>query len=389
MNEAKKSSFLNMDRRDFLKTAAGGALAYCLAGIPGMAMAEGAASERSLKSFKITPAGVRSLPEPVRAAELSDMVRQAYNSIVNRVDTIRNETLREQVQGLIKDPLPSVGENYTTSGEVSALYRSLANAGFLDTAKVPEDKLVPPFTGKAPQQFYTAPGSGYHSHHAYPGGLATHVGTNMLITDGIINTYEAIYGYDPGHDAALAGQALHDIAKPWVFQWQPDGSSLTEYTIAGTGAHHIYSIAEVMYRSFPADVVVALACAHNHPGNAASEADVVGWLKAGAIIAGRNPVQYGVLEPSGEHIPTPHKQAGFIVHLGDHDWVLSVPASQQTEPWIENIAKTDYGISDQRTLNYFRNYVGAQLSFMKLYHLGAEINGPQQIRTLIGQVVTL
>lgn len=56
---------------------------------------------------------------------------------------------------------------------------------------------------------------------------------------------------------ALAGQLLHDIMKTSVFQWQPGGASLKEYTIAGQGAHHVLSIAESMYRSLPVEEVVA------------------------------------------------------------------------------------------------------------------------------------
>ncbi|WP_337517955.1 hypothetical protein [Megasphaera sp.] len=56
---------------------------------------------------------------------------------------------------------------------------------------------------------------------------------------------------------ALAGQLLHDIMKTFVFQWQPRGASLNEYTSAGQGAHQVLSIAESMYRSLPAEEVVA------------------------------------------------------------------------------------------------------------------------------------
>lgn len=65
----------------------------------------------------------------------------------------------------------------------------------------------------------------------------------------VIHTYEDVFCYDVHTDIALAGRLLHDIMKPFVFQWQPDGSSLKEYTIAGQGAHHVISIAESMYHS--------------------------------------------------------------------------------------------------------------------------------------------
>ena len=73
----------------------------------------------------------------------------------------------------------------------------------------------------------------------------------------VIHTYEDVFCYDVHTDMALAGQLLHDIMKTSVFQWQPGGASLKEYTIAGQGAHHVLSIAESMYRSLPAEEVVA------------------------------------------------------------------------------------------------------------------------------------
>lgn len=102
----------------------------------------------------------------------------------------------------------------------------------------------------------TAPGSGYMSHHPYPGGLATHVSSNLHITAGICRTYKDVFGCHVDYDTAMAGQALHDIEKPFVFQWQKDGSSRKEYTLAGQGAHHVLSIAESMYRGIPSEVVV-------------------------------------------------------------------------------------------------------------------------------------
>lgn len=56
------------------------------------------------------------------------------------------------------------------------------------------------------------------------------------------------------------------------------------------------------------------------------------WLKAAAIVAQKDPVAYGVLNKMGNGLPSPHHQEGYIVHLGDHDWVLSSPAGQKTSP---------------------------------------------------------
>lgn len=391
----EETNAFNLNRRNFLKTSAAIAVGYCVSALPFGASAATKNSTESkslpdINNFTLKTTSVKNLPLPHQAAEDSAMVKASYAGILASVEKIKTVYLRDQVRKLIKDPLPTVAENYTTSSSVRNLYATLAARGYIKTDELPENKLIPPYEGRAPQPFHTAPGSGYHSHHAYPGGLATHVNANMGITEGILKTYGEVFAYDAESDYAIAGQALHDICKPWVFQWLADGSSLKEYTIGGTGSHHIFSIAEVMYRNFPPEEVVAQACAHNHPGTPQTELEVVTWLKAAAIIAGKDPIKYGVLTADGTSIPTPHKQAGFIVHLGDHDWVLSVPASQQTESLLQKIALEEYNISAADTpviLNNFRNYIGAQISSMRLYYMAAETNGYENIRTLVKSII--
>ncbi len=380
-------------RRTFLKASAVTALGCTLGGLlPSLVSASEstalAPSTSKLNHFKYGSATLQSLPSTLDMARQSEMVKAAYNVIIDYVLKIENGPLQKTVLGMIKDPQPTLAEAYKSPAAVQMLYTKLANAGYIKADSVPLDKLVPPYHGKAPQEFFTAPGSGYHSHHAYPGGLATHVAANMEITYSIINTYKHIYGYDPGHDAALAGQALHDITKPWVFQWQKDGTSLKEYSIAGTGSHHIYSISEVMVRGLPAEEVVAQACAHDNPGSEKSEASVVDWLKAAAIIADKDPIAYGVLTRDGLHIPTPHKQAGYIVHLGDHDWVLSSPASSRAEEALQSIAQNNYGINPKTDqFNHFRNFVCSQVSSMKIHDLLSQDRGTQQLASLVATLV--
>jgi 23S rRNA maturation-related 3'-5' exoribonuclease YhaM len=115
-------------------------------------------------------------------------------------------------------------------------------------------------TNQAVIPFYAAPGSGYASHHSYPGGLATHVAVNVKAAIGFFNAYKDIYSFPMSRDIVIAAQTLHDLHKPWVFQWQENGSSRTEYQIAGTGAHHILTIAELIHREMPAELIVAMAC---------------------------------------------------------------------------------------------------------------------------------
>lgn len=378
-----------ISRRSFLKMAAGAAAGAALFSLPVGLPAQ--AKERRALSFKAI--GMKDIPNPVEGAKQSVLVQGAYEQILQMVDTIQDRTLKEATKGAIKNPVPLVAQEYTTKRSVTRIYQSLVDAGLVKPDLTHEGQLFPLLkdTSMAPQPFYSAPGSGYASHHAYPGGLATHVDVNLQITDAICKTYDTVFAYQPNRDVAIAAQALHDIAKPWVFQWKEDGSCLPEYTIAGTGAHHILSIAEVMYRGFPAEEVVAQACAHTSPSSPKEEEMVVGYIKAGAMIAGKDPIAYGVLQRDGMHLPTPHKQEGYIVHLGDHDFVLAVPAAQRIITVLKELAISSYGLSkteaDGAQGNGFRNYIGTQVSFMHLDHLLSLPEGREVVRRIVATIV--
>lgn len=376
-----------MSRKSFLQLAAGSAVGAAMLHFPELSFAlEPEKAKRALK-----PINLKDLPSKAEdSATNSPLIHRSYEDILKMVDTIRNESLKKEVLKLIKDPTLSFLSMYTSSSNVKSLYDALLGEGLIDAAKIDEAHLLPPIKSTT-QAFMTAPGSGYGSHHAYPGGLATHVGTNLKITDALCKIYDAVYMYKVDRDTAIAAQALHDIAKPYVFQWQDNGASLKEYTIAGQGAHHVISLAEVIYRGFPADEVIAQACAHGAPSNPKEEEAVASWLKAAAIMAGKDPVSYGLLSASGKSFPSAHRQEGYIVHLGDHDWVLSTPASQKSVLMLKRIAKEQYGMSDSdlegAKFNAFRNYVGAQLSYMFLNELEGEKDGFAKASAEVAKVI--
>lgn len=116
---------------------------------------------------------------------------------------------------------------------------------------------------------------------------------------------------------------------------------------------------------------MAQACAHDHPGAAASEQLVVGWLKAAAVINGKDPFKAGLVEKDGKTLPMPRRMEGFVTHLADHDWVLSVPAAQWTVDALKQVAVRSYGIKEadltKKPFNQFRNYVLSQKTAMQLY----------------------
>lgn len=367
---------MEMTRRGFLKLAAGSALGATLFSMPGLSFARDldTTTKRTLR-----PVAYNAIPkDAIESANDSALIQRGLDYVIESVNTIKDASLRKATMDLIKNPVPTFMQEYTTEAARQRLYAQLSAVGLIDTSKIDEAHILPPFTGKV-QEFKTAPGSGYMSHHPYPGGLCTHVSSNLHITRAICQTYQDVFLYNVNYDIAVAGQALHDNQKPFVFQWQEDGSSLKEWTIAGQGAHHVISIAESMYRGLPAEEIVAQACAHGAPTSKKDEADVVGWLKAAAIMVGKDPVQLGVLDSAGTGLPSPHHQEGYIVHLGDHDWVLTSPASQKSIKLLQKIAYQKYGMSESdlkgAKFNQFRNYVGSQLSFMYLNMLEAEPNG--------------
>lgn len=378
-----------LSRRNFFKlgaSAALGAAFFNFSALQNTASAKNSAA----KSLKFTPVSVKNLPDAETAAKKSELVNASFNYIKSCVNKITDNNLRFKTADLIEDTRPTFMQMYPSSNDVTKIYNQLADMGLLNTSIISPEQLFPPYSGQKPQDFISGPGSGYASHHPYPGGLCTHTAANLSISEGIVNTYKQIFGYEVDNDIVLSAQALHDLAKPWVFQWKKDGASLTEYTVAGTGAHHIMSLVEAIHRNMPAQEVVAQACAHNHPGSDKDEQQVVGWIKAASAIAQVNPVQYGLLDKSGTKLPYPQHQEGYIVHLGDHDWVLSGSAAAKVVEALREIAQKDYNFSandlNGKLFNDFRNYIGAQVSYMYLHNLLAQ-DGFNELRTLIDHII--
>ena len=369
-----------ISRRKFLQLTAGAAIGAAMLNVPGMTFAAGA---------KVKAASYNNLPDAVTLAANSELVQLSYQKIKDAVKTIQDPSLARMTMDIVNNPVPTFMNNYQLPGSKRTVYNKLVAAGLLDSSKTSLENFMPPYSGSLPQPFYSAPGSGYASHHAYPGGLATHTAANLQISEGIYNTYTGLFNSDISHDIVIAAQALHDLAKPLVFQWNKDQSSLTEYQIAGTGAHHIFSIAEVIYRGFPVEEIVAQSCAHTIPSGK-DEQVVVGYLKAAAIIAGKDAEKLGLVTSKGT-IPTPHKQEGYITSLGDHDFVLSGPACQKSVAILKQIAAKDYGMTkaelEGEHFNRFRNYIGAQYSMMYIDSLASTKNGMERIRQAVKNVI--
>ncbi|MDR0578050.1 MAG: HD domain-containing protein [Candidatus Accumulibacter sp.] len=366
-------------RREFLKTTTLLAAAVAAGGsLPVLAKPDGGAAAISLEQcLSLTPEAMADSP----------LVQNAWRYLRGEIDSLKNDALRALTRSIYDNPAPSVAQRLDAVSR-QQVWQELTAKGY--TQQSARDFLPPaPEKGKSNMPFYAAPGSGYKSHHAYPGGLVTHVATNVRITNGIVETYEKVYGYEVDRDVALAAQLLHDLHKPYVFQWNPDGSSRTEQPLAGTGEHHILSAAELIHRKAPPELVIAQISAHQAASTDGDEKMLADWLEAAAIIAGVDPVAYKLVTP--RHRPASARQEGFICHLGDHDYVLSVPAVATTLPILRQIAAEDYGISerdlDGKPFNALRNRLYSTRSAMRVHETMVR-EGKEGVRRLMRQTVT-
>jgi hypothetical protein len=272
----------------------------------------------------------------MRLAQRSPYVRTMYANVESLAHTIGATDLRESVLAFMHHPAPDFAANQPTLQKRTAVRDALAAAGFVKP-DAPVSGIFPPGTEpNSPtvmQPFWSTPGSGNGSHHAYPGGLTIHEYFNASMSDAFGKTYDAHYfGGRPtvDRDTIIAAALYHDIMKTAVFQWHDDGTLFDEAVIAGTGAHHTLSGAEAIVHGRTPRFVTTLLSAHAAP-SLGDEKQVVDWCRAAAIIAGVDAVAYGLVKVDGSGFKLaadPVPVESFINHLSDHDFVLSVHAAQ-------------------------------------------------------------
>jgi hypothetical protein len=279
----------------------------------------------------------------VHLASVSPLVRATYASVEALAHTLTDAELRAYIVAFLHYPAPDYAAAHKTPEARTAVRDALARAGFVK----PDDPVAgifPPGTEPGSptfvQPFWSTPGSGEGSHHAYPGGLAVHEYFNATMSQQFASTYDAHYFGDTktvDRDTVVGSALYHDIMKTVVFQWREDGSITDEMTIAGTGAHHILSGAEAIVHGHSPRFVTTLLSAHAAP-SLGDETHVVDWCRAASIVAGVDPVQYGLVKPDGSGFvlaASPVPIEAFISHLSDHDYVVSVYAMEIVTPKLK------------------------------------------------------
>ena len=182
-------------RRHFFRSAAlaaGAPFAAAIASNPVLAAA--ANPDRTLRV-----ADVLSMT-PVDMARESRVVSAARTWLEGCAKRLNDAKLRQTVLDVMADPVPTVAVGL----DEAACLETLRTEGLIDKSRT---TLLPPLPGdkrSAPQPYWSAPGSGYSSHHAYPGGLVTHCALNAASAEKLLENYEAVFGLKLDRDAAVA-----------------------------------------------------------------------------------------------------------------------------------------------------------------------------------------
>jgi len=328
--------------------------------------------------------------EAARLAGASGLVQSAFRFIAGQITKIRDPKLGAAVKDLVLDRSACIRHRAgETTASKQAIVDRLTAAGLLapaDAATFPGGALagvLPPVAdaGTAcphlPQPFFSAPGSVFGGHHSYPGGLPIHESFNDLSDGSFAANYRRVYGHtgpgglpelaaadgdadrddsvdiDIDQDIIVAAPLLHDWAKPLVFQWNADGTEFAELNFGGngatdnfgaagdsrTGAHHIIGVAESMARKLSPKLVITQASAHSNP-TSGNEYKVVNWLRAGAIIAGIDPVAAGYLRTDAAG----RLRLPAVQRLGDVDLNAATPTqvNAPVEYQLHNLSDADF-----------------------------------------------
>jgi len=229
------------------------------------------------------------------------------------------------------------------------------------------------FGQPAMQSWLASPGSGWKSHHAYPGGLSIHNLEWVEVASAWVDTYEKVYGVKLDRDLVIAGLILHDWGKLWFLfddgsgkiqepEWYPKAWG-TKARWKWMGGHGAVLYAELIHRGAPKELLFAAASAHFDP-HWGLETDGEGLnpaMREAATIA-KQPVP----------LVNPEQRLAewWIVTFTDEAWSFStMVAAKFAFEVIEGVTK-DLGLkSDSREANKVAWFVLSRVGDFKIYEV--------------------
>jgi len=325
---------------------------------------------------------------PDDMARSSLMVMGIYNELLHTAASLEDEGYRRLMTECITRPKVTFLEMYPTDSDRRKLFDEMVKLGFFNAEDSPDH--VWPAGHMSPQTYLTAPSSHNDFYNAHPGGLALTVAYNIRMADAYTQNYRQVYGVPINRDVSVAGLLVHEYPKVWLYQWQKDGSWLEEPRTVYDDtwhAHCIYVTAELIHRRFDSRIVMAMAAAHQLSALDASmdgRRVVTNWMglervahfiKAAAVLAQVDPVDYGLLERKGkEAVLAPQPAEQWITHLADMNWPYAMGAAQlYTEPLLKQFAADKLSVKGNdlkgRPFNQLKNYVWSQMGQITLYEV--------------------
>jgi hypothetical protein len=142
-----------------------------------------------------------------------------------------------------------------------------------------------------------------------------------------------------------------------------------------------------MYRRCDSRIVMAMAAAHQLSlldARMDGKRVVCNWIgldrvahfiRAAAMMAQVDPVDYGLLErKGGKDVLAPVPAEQWITHLADMNWPYAMGAAHHhTWPLLQKVASEKLGLSQNdlrgRPFNQLKNYVWSQLGQIPLYEV--------------------
>lgn len=339
------------------------------------------------------------LPPPRRLAEVeamtpeamanaSRLVGAAYNELLQVAASLEDASYRRLMTECVAAPKVTFLELYPTDADRRRLFAEMVRLGFFNKDDSPEH--VWPSGNMRPQTYLTAPSSHNDFYNAHPGGLAVTVAYNIRMAEAYTNNYRQMFGLPINRDLPSAALCIHEYPKVWLYQWQSDGSWLEEPRTVYDDtwhAHCIYVTAELMHRRHDARIVMAMAAAHQLSALEASMNGhhvvckwhgldrVAHFIKAAAVMAQVDPVDYGVLERRGQKtVLAPQPAEQWVTHLADMNWPYAMGAAHLfTYPLLQELGRDEYGLTARdlngRPFNQLKNYVWSQLGQVALYEI--------------------
>ncbi len=362
-------------------------------------------------------AGTHGLPEPatfdqmmamtpMEMARRSHLVMSHYQELLNQANSLKNPVYRQLMIEVLTEPRMTFMEMYDTTEKREAAKAKLVQHGYAPKT-VPAEELFP-HNPMNPQPYLSTPSSHFDFYNAHPGGLCVTVALNCRIAEYYTHIYQDHFGVPIDREIPVACLCIHEYPKTWLYFWREDWTWPDDPLTIGDAswdAHDLYVTAELMHRKIDPLMVTAVAAAHDMGQLEAwmegpravcrwsGYDEVVKFLHAGALLAGVDPVAYGVLERVNGQLRLPPQPAEiWISYLADMNWPYTMGAAHRlTEPVIQEIAAADYGLSERdlrgRPYNQLRSYVWSQIGQIPMYETLVR-EGREAVRAQIHAVLT-